>query len=70
MTFMFECQGWVGGGVIFHLTPHHPTPQNLCDIYDTLTFMFECQGWDGVGVLKKREKIFTDSKLNVEHPNI
>ena len=30
--------------------------------------MFECQGWGSVGVLKKWEKNFTNSKLNVEHP--
>ena len=44
------------------------TPQHLSHIYDTLTFMFECWGWGGGGVYKKWEKIFTDSKLNVEHP--
>ena len=27
LTFMFECQGWGGEGVVIsHLTPHHPTP--------------------------------------------
>ena len=27
LTFMFDCQGWGGGVVISHLTPHHPTPE-------------------------------------------
>ena len=44
-----------GGGVVGVVISH-------------LTFMFECQGWCGVGVLKKWENFFTDSKLNVEHP--
>ena len=29
--------------------------------------MFDCQGWGGGGSIKMGKK-FTDSKLNVEHP--
>ena len=69
LTFMFECQGWGGGGWLFLIQPPPPPhPQNFSHIYDTLTFMFECQGWGGGGVYKKWGKKFTDSKLNVEHP--
>ena len=61
--------GVVGGGYFsYHRYGHHPDPQNLCHIYDTLTFMFECQGWGWCGGSKKMGKKFTDSKLNVEHP--
>ena len=49
LTFMFECQGWGGVGVLkkwenfftdSKLNVEHP--QHLSHIYDTLTFMFEC----------------------------
>ena len=45
----------VRGGVVgvvyflFNPPPHHPTPEILSHIYDTLTFYVWVSGWDGGG---------------------
>ena len=67
LTFMFECQGWGGGGSIKRgksftdskLNVQHP--QHLSQIYDTLIFIFECWGW-GVGGSIKMGKIIYQFK--------